>query len=55
MHQLGYQLNSVEEKENESSKMIVVCKPGQQGEQGVRRSSLGVKLVKLGRIEFEDR
>lgn len=55
MHQLGYQLNSVEEKEKESSKMTVVCEPGRLEKQEVRRSGLGVKLVELGRTEFEDR
>ena len=45
----------MEEKENESSKMIVFCKPGQLEKQGVRRSSLGVTLVEFGSAEFEDR
>lgn len=40
---------------NESSEMITACKPGQLGKQGVRGSSLGVKLVELGSTEFEDR
>lgn len=40
---------------NESSEMITACTPGQLGKQGVRGSSLGVKLVELGSTEFEDR